>query len=190
MVIVDGDEQTVRYERVFTRSLQLLRYFLDIYQTRPELSTPDLRAVVSRTPSEVEGDPAQLKYQCFDGLQQTEMKPLSIGKRNTAASLLASLRQETGFQNYKAYFRGRAFHPDVRQLCKSLEDLQMHEGLILVKKTEERSSFRGRRVKLGSSALQIDILQHFDELWQYLDLKESLASEVRCWTCTLLESLY
>lgn len=179
MVIVESDEQTVRHERIFTRSLQLLRYFLDVYQARPELSTPDLRSLMSRVPSQVEGDLAQLKYQSFDGPQQTEVKPLNIGKLNTAASLLASLRQETGFQNYKAYFRGRAFHPDVRQLCKSLEDLQIHEGLILVKRAEERSSFGGRRVKLGSSALQIDILQHFDELWQYLDLKESLASEVR-----------
>lgn len=178
MMIVESDEQMVRHERIFTRSLQLLRYFLDIYQARPELSTPDLRSLVSQMPSQVEGDLAQLKYQSFDGTQQTEMKSLSIGKQNTAASLLASLRQETGFQNYRAYFRGRAFHPDARQLCKSLEDLQIHEGLILVKRTEERSSFSGRRVKLGSSALQIDILQHFDELWRYLDLKESLASEV------------
>lgn len=178
MVVVESGEKMAQYERTFTRSLQLLRYFLDIYQARPELSTPDLRALMSRLPSQVEGDPAQLKYQSFDGTLQTEMKPLNIGKRNTAASLLASLSQETGFQNYKAYFRGRAFHPDVRQLCKSLEDLQIHEGLILVKRTEERTSLRGRGVKLGSSALQIDILQHFDELWQYLDLKESLATEV------------
>jgi ubiquitin carboxyl-terminal hydrolase 34 len=179
MVIVQSDDHLRRHERVFTRSLQLLRYFLDVYQTRPDLSAPDLRALMSQVPSQIEGDPAQLKYQSFDGDRQTEVKPLSIGKRNTAASLLASLRMETGFQNYRAYYRGQPFQPDVRQICKSLEDLQVHEGLILVQRADENDGLGAQRVKIGASVLQIDILHHFDELWEYLDLKESLAQEVR-----------
>ena len=179
MVIVQSDDHLRRHERVFTRSLQLLRYFLDVYQTRPDLSTPDLRALMSQVPSQVQGDLAQLKYQSFDGDRQTEVKPLNIGKLNTAASLLASLRMETGFQNYRAYYRGQPFQPDVRQICQSLEDLQVHEGLILVQRADENDGLGVHRVKLGASVLQIDILHHFDELWEYLDLKESLAQEVR-----------
>lgn len=180
MVIVENDEQVQRQERIFTRSLQLLRYFLDIYQTRPDLSTPDLRALMSRAPSAIEGDPTQLKYQSFDGPQQTEMKPLNIGKLNTAASLLASLRHETGFRNYRAYYRGQPFSPDMRQICQSLEDLQVHEGLILVQRADEpKDDNGGERIKLGASALQIDIMRHFDELCQYLDLKDQLAQEVK-----------
>ena len=180
MVIVATEEQVKEEERTFIRSLQLLKYFLEAHQTKPHLAAPDLRALMSQSPSEIAGDPAQLKYQSFDGVQQTEVKPLNIGRRNTAASLLASIRHETGFQNYRAYYRGRPFIPNEVDVCRSLEDLQIHDGLILVKREEEDESPTSFKYKPGSSSLQIEVLSHFQEMWNYLDLEENLAREVCC----------
>ncbi|KAF5652390.1 hypothetical protein F25303_3310 [Fusarium sp. NRRL 25303] len=136
--------QLQQQERIFTRSLKFLRYILEAHQSKPSLSAPDLRTLIPQASHEVQGDPAGLKYQSFDGDQQTDIKPLVIGRANTAASLLASLRQETGFENYRIYYRGRPFLPSEQDICRSLEDLCVHDGLILVRREEGGPSLSKR----------------------------------------------
>ncbi|KAJ4264812.1 hypothetical protein NW762_005055 [Fusarium torreyae] len=177
MVLVSTEQQMQQQERVFTRSLKLLRYVLEAHQTKPLLSAPDLGTLIPRATYEVQGDSAELKYQSFDGDQQTDIKPLVIGKRNTAASLLASLRQETGFENYRVYYRGRPFSPNEHEISKSLEDLCVHDGLILVRR-EEVGPALSNGVKPGASPLEIEISAHFDEMWEYLSMEETLAQEI------------
>lgn len=169
------ETDTLAQEQVLARSLQLLKNFLEAHRSRPELSAPDLRTLMSPEPSEVAGDLAELKYQSFDGLQQTDIKPLSVGRKNTAGSLLASIRRETGFDNYKAYYRGQPFRPSEEDVCKSLEDLHIHDGLILVKKEQ---GGQGLDNTAGSSSLQMQIMSRFQEIWEYLDLKDHLAQDV------------
>ncbi|KAF5561945.1 hypothetical protein FNAPI_3407 [Fusarium napiforme] len=170
--------QLQQQERIFTRSLKFLRYILEAHQSKPSLAAPDLRTLIPRASHEVQGDPAGLKYQSFDGDQQTDIKPLVIGRANTAASLLASLRQETGFENYRIYYRGRPFLPSEQDICRSLEDLCVHDGLILVRR-EEGGPALSNRVRPGASPLEIEISAHFDEMWEYLSMDEALAQEAR-----------
>ncbi|KAG5753866.1 hypothetical protein H9Q70_003503 [Fusarium xylarioides] len=169
--------QLQQQERIFTRSLKFLRYILEAHQSKPSLSAPDLRTLIPLASHEVQGDPAGLKYQSFDGDQQTDIKPLVIGRANTAASLLASLRQETGFENYRIYYRGRQFLPSEQDICRSLEDLCVHDGLILVRR-EEGGPALSNRVRPGASPLEIEISAHFDEMWDYLSMDEALAQEI------------
>ncbi|KAH7313358.1 hypothetical protein B0I35DRAFT_480049 [Stachybotrys elegans] len=171
------DKSPQGQERVFIRSLQLLRYFLGKHQADQRFAAPDLRSLMSKTPQPMEGDPAELKYQSFDGVVQTEVKPLHVGKRNTAASLLASLRQETGFENYRVYYRGRPFLPTEYEICRSLEDLHVHDGLMLVKR-EADGALPAVRIKPGSSPLEIQILSHSRELWECLSMEGYLAKEI------------
>lgn len=178
MVIVETEEQVQEQERIFTRTLKLLRLFLEAHQSKPTFTAPDLRMLTSETPSGVEGESAELKFQSFDGNTHTDVKPLSIGKLNTAASLLASLRDETGFDNYSVYYRGRPFLPSEHDICKSLEDLHVHDGLILVKR-EDDAPLPTSPVKAGLSSLEVEISAHFDEMWEYLSMEEKLAEEVR-----------
>jgi ubiquitin carboxyl-terminal hydrolase 34 len=170
-------ETAAQSQRKFLRAIQFLKLFLGRYRTNPGFALPDLRSLMPEAPSEVEGDLTELKYQSFDGLVQTNVRPLNIGKLNTAASLLASLREETGFDNYRAYYRGRPFAPTEQDICKSLEDLQVREGLILVKK-ENLDMGSSSRVRAGSSPLEVEISSYFDELQSYLDLEEPMAREV------------
>jgi ubiquitin carboxyl-terminal hydrolase 34 len=177
MVIVATDSQVHEQELLFIRSLAILREFHQLYQAKPEFSAPDMRSLILESPKGVEGESAELKYQSFDGDRQTTVMPLNIGKRNTAASLLASLREATGFESYRIYYRGRPFVPQESDICKSLEDLQIHNGIILVKKEFEAPA--SPKIRIGASPVEIEILSHFEELWEYLSLEEKLAREVR-----------
>lgn len=178
MVIVATDQQVHEQELLFIRSLAVLKELHRLHQAKPEFSAPDMRSLKLESPKDIEGEPAELKYQSFDGETQTPVLPLNIGKRNTAASLLASLREATGFENYRIYYRGRPFIPHESEICKSLEDLQIHNGIILVKKESEAPS--SAKVRVGASPVEAEILGHFQELWEYLSMDEKLAREV--WT--------
>ncbi|KAK1598546.1 ubiquitin carboxyl-terminal hydrolase [Colletotrichum navitas] len=177
MVIVATEEQMLEQERIFTRSLAVLRHFLNAHQAKAHFSAPDLRALTPGSPSVAEGEPAELKFQSFDGNTQTDIMPLEVGRQNTAASLLASIRQATGFDNYRIYYRGHPFAPNESDVCRSLEELKIHDGLILVKR-EETGTAMASRIKPGASLLEIEILGHFDQLWNYLSMQEVIAAEI------------
>lgn len=171
------DQQMTKQESLFTRSLIIVKDFHKLHQQTPHFSSPDLRSLDLPKNINVEGDSAELKYQSFDGDIQTDVKPLAIGRQNTARSLLASLRDATGFENYRMYYKGQHFTPSEKDICKSLEDLQIHSGLILVKRETDGGDYPVH-VRPGASPVEIEIMRHFEELWQYLALEEKLASEV------------
>ncbi|XP_044721100.1 ubiquitin carboxyl-terminal hydrolase domain-containing protein [Hirsutella rhossiliensis] len=177
MIIVATPEETKQQELIFTRSLQLLRFFLEKYQSKPKFAVADLRSFMSETPQQIEGDSARLRYQSFDGDEQTDIMPLSIGKLNTVSSLLASLRQETGFDNYRVYYRGHQLLLVEQDISKSLQELDIQDGFMLVKR-EDNYSASPVRIKPGSLPLEIEILAHFPELWDYLSMDEQTAEEI------------
>lgn len=171
-------ENANQHELKFTRSLSVLRAFVKTLQGKShQFAAPDLRSLMLQSPSIIEGDSAELKFQSFDGNQQTDVKPLNIGRQNTAASLLASIREATGFDNYRIFYRGAPLTPTEDQICKSLEELDIHNGLILVKRESDVVS-SPVKVKPGASPLEIEILGHFKELWEYLSMDEKLSKEV------------
>ncbi|KAJ4021650.1 hypothetical protein NW752_004658 [Fusarium irregulare] len=184
MATATAEQKLQEKERRFMRSLRFLQHMLDAHRLKPNLSAPDMRTLVFEAPYTVQGDSAELKYQSFDGDQQTDIKPLVIGKGNTAASLLASLREETGFENYRVYYRGQPFLPREADICKSLEDLRVHDGLILVRR-EEAGPALSDRVRPGASWLEIEISAHFDEIWEYLSMKDVIAEQILSFLITL-----
>lgn len=174
---INFDQQAVEHELLFTRSLTIVREFHKLHQQTAQFSSPDMRSLVLPKTNDVVGDSAELKFQSFDGNTQTDVRPLAIGRRNTAGSLLASIRDATGFENYRLYYKGRVFLPTEHDICRSLEDLQIHDGLILVKR-EADASEAPTHVRPGASPVEIEIMRHFQELWEYLALEEKLASGV------------
>lgn len=177
MVIVATEDQQQEQELQFTRSLKVLKTLLRSVQSRSHFAAPDLRSLMLQSSSSVEGELAGLKYQSFDGDEQSDVKPLNIGLRNTVACLLTSLREATGFENYRLYYRGQAFTPLETDICKTTEDLDIRNGLILVKK-EVGVASSPVRIRPGASPLDIEILGHFVDLWEYLSMEETLAGEV------------
>lgn len=177
MVIVATNDQQLEQELRFARTLQVLTTLSSTLRTTPNFAAPDLRSLMLSSPNTVNGELAGLKYQSFDGGKRSKVKPLAIGLKNSVASLLASLREATGFDNYRLYYRGTAFTPSDADICRSLEDLKVRNGLILVKR-ENDSASSPVRIKPGASPLQIEILGHFSDLWEYLSMGENLAREV------------
>ncbi|KAG6007950.1 hypothetical protein E4U21_005311 [Claviceps maximensis] len=166
-----------RQELIFRRSLQLLRFFVEKHQGHPRFSVPDLRPFMASTPDEMTGSSAELKYQWFNGSSQSGIKPLHIGRDNTVACLLAHIKRETGFENYRIYYRGQQWFPSENQISLTLYELHIQDDIMLVKR-EENSSSTALRVKPGSSQLEIEILSHFKELWEYLGTMEKLAEHI------------
>ncbi|RDA91503.1 hypothetical protein CP533_4564 [Ophiocordyceps camponoti-saundersi (nom. inval.)] len=177
MVIVASDEETRQQELIFTRSLQLLRFFLEKYQSKPNFAVADLRSFMSDVPEQDIGESARLKYQSFDVNKETDIVPLNIGRLNTVSSLLATIRAETGFDSFRVYYRGHQLLPTKKDVCKSLQDLDIQDGFILVKR-EENYSASPSRIKPGSLPLEVEILAHFPELWDYLSMDDKIAEEI------------
>jgi len=181
MVIVPSDGQFQEQERIFARSLAVLREFLKAYSMKPQFSFPRSKHPAPAISDTAEGEPMVVKYQCFDGNIQTEVKNLTLGKQNTAAYLFATLQKATGFKNYKAYCGGREITSAETDVLKSLEELNIH-GLVLVHRREDAeapspptstSSSDGNRV-----TIEAEIVKHSDELWGYLSMHEKVATEV------------
>jgi ubiquitin carboxyl-terminal hydrolase 34 len=177
MVIVASEDQFQEQEKIFARSLAVLREFLRAYQSKPQFATPKSRSPTAVATSEVEGEPLTVKYQSFDGDKHTEVKSLTLGKLNTAAALLASLQKATGFKNYKVYCGGKEFDPDEIEVCKSLDDLNLN-GLVLVQRREDSDGLPGHLNGMKPT-LELEIMKHFDDLWGYLSMHEKVAQEVR-----------
>lgn len=177
MDVTVDEMQTSEQEQLFRRSLTIVMEFHKLHQQTPPFSSPDLRSLVLSEHKDVAGESAELKVQSFDGDTHTDVKPLAIGRLNTAGSLLASIRSVTGFDNYRLYYKGQAFTPSEQDVCRSLEDLHIHNGLILVKR-EMDADERPVHVRPGASPVEIEIMRHFEELWQFLALKETLADKV------------
>ncbi|CAN8096633.1 unnamed protein product [Discula destructiva] len=184
MVITVDAHQKSDQEQLFTRSLTIVTEFHKLHQQIPRFSSPDLRSLGLEETKVMEGASAELKVQSFDGQTQTDVKPLPIGRLNTAGSLLASIRSVTGFDNYRLYYKGQPFTPSEQDICRSLEDLHIHDGLILVKR-EMDSVKPPAHVRPGASPVEIEIMRHFDELWQFLALKETLAGKIYDFLVTL-----
>ncbi|KAK1773820.1 hypothetical protein QBC45DRAFT_66178 [Copromyces sp. CBS 386.78] len=172
------EQQLCEQERFCVRPLAVLRAFHREYKNNPKFSAPDLRALSLDPPKQIEGDSAELKYQSFDGESQTDVLPLSIGKLNTARSLFGSLREATGFGNYRMYYRGNILLPREELMCKSLEELRIHDGLILVKReADDNAASPGENIRSGASPVEVVILRHFGELYECLTM-EKISEEI------------
>lgn len=178
IVIVPSDDQRKELELKFLRSLQILLKLLQTAQNRCRFAVPDLRSLMLLEPSPVEGELSHLKFQTFDGNDQSDVKPLTIGLKNTCASLLASLRDASGFDNFRIFYRGRAFHPSQNDACEPIHKLGFDSGLILLRKEGPEAPSSPREIKPGTSSLDLEILNHFGTLGKYLSIEERLAEEV------------
>lgn len=161
----------------FMRSLKFLALFISQHKMQSELAVPDLRPFIPSTPKSVAGESARLLYQSFDGAEATTVKPLNLGSQNTAGCLLASLQNETGFDNYELYYRGKQCAFAEEDICKSLEDLQVQDGLILVKRFQSDIPVTSC-TRPGSTYLEIETLSYFAELWLCWQLNDGVRQEL------------
>jgi ubiquitin carboxyl-terminal hydrolase 34 len=178
MVVVVDDQQIQEQELLFVRSLAVLRELHHLHQASTHFSVPDLSSLILDSPAKNEGDSADLKFQSFDQGVESEVDVLPIGRQNTVGSLLAIIREATGFSNYRIFFRGQPFLPQESDASKTLEQLHITDGVMLVKREPDVTLSSPQQVRSGASPLENRILAHFEELHGYLSMDEKLAREI------------
>ncbi|KAL2886415.1 Ubiquitin carboxyl-terminal hydrolase 34 [Ceratocystis lukuohia] len=174
LVIPDKEQD---HERTFLRTLCVLTTFMEFYKNKPRFSTPDIWPLIPSRPSSPNGGRVGLKVQTFDQGRCSEIKPIEIGALNTVGCLLTLVRKVSGFDNYRMYYGGQRFSPSETNIRMTLEDLKMHQGLILVKR-EDRKSPAPSGSCPGASLLEIELLSQFKQFWDYLDFPNHIAEKI------------
>jgi ubiquitin carboxyl-terminal hydrolase 34 len=176
MIIVASEDQIHEQELAFTRSLMILREFLRSYQSKPHYVMPKPRSPILNVSNEIQGELFNIKYQAFDGLKSGDVSELSIGKQNTVATLFSIIQKTTGFKGCKIYHWGKEIDATEADAHGTLEGLKIGRGLLLVLRSDDDNVASQSRSR--SSTLELEIIKHFDELWDYLGMEEKLAREV------------
>ncbi|CAD6506520.1 BgTH12-07747 [Blumeria graminis f. sp. triticale] len=181
-----SENQFQEQERIFVRSLAVLREFLRGYHTsKPYSTTPKAMSLLPATDMDkTEGNQIIIKYQSFDEDKHSEIKNLVFGHLNTAASLLTTLQKTTGFKNYKIYCNGREFDPDEQEICKSISELNL-KGLLLVKRCYDPEDSPSGTSTSNKMILESEIIKQFEDLWSYLGMHDKVAKEIYYFLKTL-----
>ncbi|CAD6444908.1 6039bd08-4af7-4836-9051-2cf9a245c040 [Sclerotinia trifoliorum] len=172
MVIVLPEFHIQGQELLFIRSLAALQTFLAAYSCHAHFATPKLRPAMSIPSDTAEGTSLTIMYQAF-GETTSCIKKLTIGAKDTAATLVAKLQKETDFTSCRVFYSGREFMHDDAELCKSVESLNLN-GLVLVKRRDETDP----PLPSHTGPLQLEITRNFDQIWSYLGMQENLAEKI------------
>ncbi|KAJ5336162.1 Protein of unknown function DUF3517 [Penicillium brevicompactum] len=166
-------------ELVFSRSLEFLRQLLHGLRTRPQFSSP--RSESGSPPSfshlQPKGEVVYIRYQCFGVAGQHAQRTMQIGDLSTAGELVDRLTQLTRFSKFITIFGGQKL--DLLQNPNTLlKDLNLGSGLLLVKKNDDAEIITPTPWNRPMTAVDKEVLKHFDELYDLLGLKDDLARQI------------
>ncbi|KAL5612761.1 hypothetical protein BROUX41_004154 [Berkeleyomyces rouxiae] len=165
------------HERTFLRTLRVLTTFMESYKNKPHFSTPDIWPLIPSRPSSPNGDSVGLKIQTFDQGKSSAIQSIDIGSLNTLGCLLTRVREVSGFDNYRMYYRGGRFSPSETNIRMTLDDMGFCNGLILVKREDCKNSSPSSSCP-GASILEIELLSQFNQFWGYLDFPDHIAHKI------------
>ncbi|KAI9737096.1 MAG: hypothetical protein M1834_000686 [Cirrosporium novae-zelandiae] len=177
MVIVATDAEIQKEELKFIRSLLFLREFLQGMRTRPMYSPP----MGTRSPidlANLRGNVMNIKYQVFNGAEQTGIKTLQVGDMNTGGELAEMLIAITGFSRFSVIVGGGRIDLSAVK-SETLKELNIgQQGLLIVRKAPGAEEIHKPNLQQSVSSVDAEVLQHFDKLYNLLDLDEKLASKI------------
>ena len=180
MVIVASDEEVRTEELRLTRSLLFLREILRGMRVRPQYSPPPKKAPeLAEQAKEVKGEAVKISYQAFNGGVNTGVQAFEAGDLETAEELTNRVEKLTGFSNFTAIAGGQKLDLSSNK-DKTLRDLKIgRSGLLMIRRVQDSNTAQPREQPQVLSAVEAEVLKHFDELYHLLGLEEKLAREVR-----------
>ncbi|KAL5335950.1 hypothetical protein BJX70DRAFT_401139 [Aspergillus crustosus] len=162
-------------ELKFSRSLFFLRQFLQALRARPQYSPPQ-QSPPNLPARPLKGELIDIRYQAFDGGAQSKVRLLQLGDLSTAAELVETLTKVTGFPKLMTIYAGHRVNflesPD-----RPLRDLKLGSGLLLVRRDPSWRGTPGRKLQPLTS-VDNEVLKHFDDLYDHLNLDDHLAKEI------------
>lgn len=180
MVVVPTASESQAEALRFSRSLLILRQLLHGLRTRPQYTPPQgSPPILPLRNEDTKGEVIQIAYQAFNGSTQTQIRSLRMGDLSTLSDLSQRLARLTGFSKFTIITGGR-FLDLASNGNRTLRDLKVpSSGLLIVRKSSDalKMSFGGRRQSL--TLVDSEVLKHFDDLYDLLNLDERLSKEVR-----------
>ena len=99
-----------------------------------------------------------------------------MGDLNTGDELFQYLTDLTGFTQFQTFSGGQKI--ELSGVQSSIRDLRIGQGALLLQKTPNSSENAPAGQRRPTSPIDTSIIDHFDELYELLDLDERLAKEV------------
>ncbi|KAL4777550.1 hypothetical protein BDW60DRAFT_202441 [Aspergillus nidulans var. acristatus] len=175
MAVEVPSDGTFADELKFSRSLFFLRQFLQALRSRPQYSPPQ-NSPPSIPIQPEKGELIDIRYQAFDGGARSKIRSLRIGDLSTASELYETLVKMTGFSKLMIIFSGQRMDllekPD-----HVLRDLKLSSGLLIVRRDPSCRGTAGRKFQPLTS-VDNEVLKHFDDLYDLLNLDDHLAREI------------
>ncbi|KAL2832877.1 hypothetical protein BDW59DRAFT_138793 [Aspergillus cavernicola] len=162
-------------ELKFSRSLLFLRQFLQALRARPRYSPPQ-NSPPNLPTQPLKGEMIDIRYQAFDGGSRSRVRTLQIGDLSTASELLEALVKVTKFPKLMTIYSGHRVDLSEKQ-DQTLRDLKLGSGLLIVRRDPNCRGPPGRQLQRLTS-VDTEVLKHFDDLYDLLNLEDHLAREI------------
>lgn len=180
MEVDNRNETPGTEELMFSRSLSFLRKLLHGLRTRPRYITP--QSTNSSLPSfsdrPLKGNAVTIRYQCFGVPSSLEIRAMTIGELSTATDLLDMVTRLSRFSKFSLISGGQKLNL-LHNPNALVKDLNMTSGLLIVTKAPNAELLTFTDSSRSMTAVDNEVLKHFDELYDLLSLKGGLARQVR-----------
>ncbi|KAL4879060.1 hypothetical protein BJY04DRAFT_220654 [Aspergillus karnatakaensis] len=162
-------------ELKFSRSLFFLRQFLQALRARPHYSPPQ-QSPPTLPARPLKGESIDIRYQAFDGGVHSKVRVLPLGDLSTAAELVEALVKVTGFPKIMTIYAGHKVD-FLEKPEQTLRELKLGSGLVIVRRDPSSRAAPGRRQQ-PLTMVDNEVLKHFDDLYDLLNLGDNLAKEI------------
>ena len=179
MIVVASEEEIQAQMLAFSRSLLILKEFVQGAKSRPMYSPP--RQAFAQFPLDhqtLRGEPLQLRYQAFSGGVNTGIKSVEVGDLETVSDLEQRFRQLTGFEHFTIITGGFKLNLE-DDAERTIRDMKLEQkGLVIVKKVHDDSATPDIAPLSELMPLQKEIMKHFSKLHPLLAVEDELAKQV------------
>ena len=175
MVMIASQDEIGDEERRFDRSLLFLRKLLEGMKARPRYRHPLTESPLMRKPTfEARGESLVLSLQVYGSMKITsDPRNLEIGLDSLGDELWCHLSQLSGLSAFRTIYEGRDI--TLKDENRPLREFIIRPGRLIVKSTNGPGANDADR---SASPVDGRIMDHFQELYDLLDLNERLSSEV------------
>ena len=179
MVVVASDEEINSSRMAFTRSLLILREFVQGVRSRPRYSPPpSKKPPLLPDVRNIKGESFQIRYQSFSGGTNTGIHSIEIGDLETIDDLSQRLVALTGFSKFTAIAGGQKLDL-ANNSNTTLREMKFDQkGLLIVKKSQGANSLPDLAPTPELRPLELEILKNFSDLYHLLNTEEKLDKEV------------
>lgn len=177
MVTPAAEDEVRSAELSFSRSLLFLRQLLQGLRNRPQYSPPQ-RPPPELPAAPVKGEPIEFRYQYFDGGAQSTVNTLRIGDLSTVSELTDKITQLTGFTKFRTIYGGQTVDLSEKPNL-TLRDMKLRSGMLLIRKDADSPVVPSFDRSQSMTPVDSEVLKHFDDLYDLLNLDDNLAREVR-----------